>query len=75
MKAIDFTGQERETGASSVERERWTNAILRALQELRSASVAGLDKHFCDEDDEPVRRSLVSPLARSIPPPEPRTTP
>lgn len=74
MKAIDFSGQDHEATMSSIEHERWTNAILRALHELRCASASGLDKHFGDEDETPVRRSFVSPLAGSIPPSEPRTT-
>jgi hypothetical protein len=74
MKGIDFSGKDHEASRSSVEHERWTNAILRALHELRCASASGLDKHFCDDEDVALRRPFVSPLAGSIPPPEPRTT-
>ncbi|NUQ73565.1 MAG: hypothetical protein HUU21_08425 [Polyangiaceae bacterium] len=72
MKAIDLTGRETEVMANSIEHERWTNAILRALHELRCASVSGLDKHCCG--DEPMGASHVSPRAASIPPPDPMMT-
>jgi hypothetical protein len=74
MKGIDFSGQDYERMASSIEHERWTNAILRALHELRCASASGLDKHFCDEPDGGGRCAFVSPLAGSIQSSEPRTT-
>lgn len=69
--SFDFSGQDVEVTTS--EHERWTNAILKALYELRSASVTGLDKHFGETDEDLSRRGFVSPLAGTIPPP-PRTT-
>ena len=49
------------------EHERWTNAIMKALHELRSASAAGLDRHGYLGSDAGFA-SFLSPLSGSMPP-------
>jgi hypothetical protein len=71
MKTLQQNGLDFEQ--SMIEHERWTNAILRALHELRCASVSGLDRHGYLGADSVVHTSFISPKATSIPPPAPRT--
>jgi hypothetical protein len=68
MKTHQKNGHDFEQ--SMIEHERWTNAILRALHELRCASVSGLDRHGYLEADSGIT-SFISPRAASIPPPAP----
>ena len=75
IKTFEQTGQDIEQ--SMIEHERWTNAILQALHELRYASASGLDRHGClmkdvVRDNDGALVAFVSPRASSVfPPPAP----
>lgn len=56
---------------STIEHERWTNAILRALHEMKNASAAGLDRHGYMASEGALGAGFTSPMAGSIPPPAP----